>query len=503
MSSEDQFDIISEGKANLQVPKGKVFYNEVQRTNRDLSILGIRAWSELYKEKSLGKELKRNKRKRESTGCEAASALANDKSDHEQPFIDIIEALSATGLRAIRYAKEIPQINKVIANDMLPSAVESIRSNATYNEVSDIIIPNEGDANAYMHTRKQQPAHVVDLDPYGSATPFMDAAVQAVKDEGLLLVTCTDLGVLAGNSYPEKCFSYYGGSTLHGDACHESALRLVLNMVASTAAKYGKSIEPLLSLSINFYVRLFIRVKKSPAQVKLNMSKTMIVYHCTGCSAYTCQPLGKATPQEKFAYKYGWATGPTVGEKCSHCGSTHHIAGPMWGGKIHDRAFIRQMQEIHKTMDPEIYKTLKWTEGMLAQAESELEYAPFYVNPNTLVSKVKSSSMPQLTFESALFNAGYKVSNTHCKPGCVKTDAPFEYLWDIIRAWIAKNNDGQPPSNIKANNPASQIVKTLETKTPINFDDHEEALALKAFRNSKVVRFPVHPENWGPKAKPQ
>jgi tRNA (guanine26-N2/guanine27-N2)-dimethyltransferase len=46
------------------------------------------------------------------------------------------------------------------------------------------------------------------------------------------------------------------------------ALRLVLNSIATTAAKYGRAVEPLLCLSIDFYVRMFIRVVQSPAQVK-------------------------------------------------------------------------------------------------------------------------------------------------------------------------------------------------------------------------------------------
>jgi tRNA (guanine26-N2/guanine27-N2)-dimethyltransferase len=41
---------------------------------------------------------------------------------------------------------------------------------------------------------------VVDLDPYGSAAMFLDAAVQSVADGGLLAVTCTDKGVLCGNN---------------------------------------------------------------------------------------------------------------------------------------------------------------------------------------------------------------------------------------------------------------------------------------------------------------
>jgi tRNA (guanine26-N2/guanine27-N2)-dimethyltransferase len=41
---------------------------------------------------------------------------------------------------------------------------------------------------------------MVDLDPYGSAVEFLDPAVQAVEEGGLLCVTCTDKAVLCGNN---------------------------------------------------------------------------------------------------------------------------------------------------------------------------------------------------------------------------------------------------------------------------------------------------------------
>lgn len=46
------------------------------------------------------------------------------------------------------------------------------------------------------------------------------------------------------------------------------ALRLVLHSLATSAARYGRYIEPLLSLSIDFYVRIFVRVRSSPIEVK-------------------------------------------------------------------------------------------------------------------------------------------------------------------------------------------------------------------------------------------
>ena len=67
--------------------------------------------------------------------------------------------------------------------------------------------------------RTDKSVDVIDLDPYGTAAPFIDAAVQTVNDggmsfatihpcclndSGLLCVTCTDMAVLATNNYPEK-----------------------------------------------------------------------------------------------------------------------------------------------------------------------------------------------------------------------------------------------------------------------------------------------------------
>jgi tRNA (guanine26-N2/guanine27-N2)-dimethyltransferase len=40
----------------------------------------------------------------------------------------------------------------------------------------------------------------IDLDPYGTPAHFLDSALQAVAEGGLLAVTATDMAVLCGNS---------------------------------------------------------------------------------------------------------------------------------------------------------------------------------------------------------------------------------------------------------------------------------------------------------------
>lgn len=60
--------------------------------------------------------------------------------------VTILEALSATGLRSIRYAKEIPGVKRVIANDLSHKAVEDIKTNVQNNAVEDMITVSHDDA---------------------------------------------------------------------------------------------------------------------------------------------------------------------------------------------------------------------------------------------------------------------------------------------------------------------------------------------------------------------
>lgn len=68
--------------------------------------------------------------------------------------------------------------------------------------------------------RKDNRFDAIDLDPYGCPSIFLDSAIQAVNEGGLLLVTATDMAVLAGNA-PETCYSKYGSVSLRMKACHE------------------------------------------------------------------------------------------------------------------------------------------------------------------------------------------------------------------------------------------------------------------------------------------
>jgi tRNA (guanine26-N2/guanine27-N2)-dimethyltransferase len=63
-----------------------------------------------------------------------------------QDGIRILEALSASGLRGIRYAKEIAGVKEVVANDLSESAVTTIRKNIVRNGIEHLMSATHSDA---------------------------------------------------------------------------------------------------------------------------------------------------------------------------------------------------------------------------------------------------------------------------------------------------------------------------------------------------------------------
>ena len=408
----------------------------------------------------------------------------------------ILDALSATGLRALRYAKEIPFATNIIANDLSSDAVKSINLNIKHNDISNRVHSNVGDARAFMYSKvgnDHQPASgkyvhrfdVIDLDPYGTAAPFLDSAVQALQDGGLLCVTCTDAGVFASNGYPEKTYALYGGLPLKGAFSHEGGLRLILHAVATSAAKYGIAIEPLLSLSIDFYARLFIRIHKQQKEVKLLAGTTMMVYNCDqGCGAWSTQLIAKNQAKEDkrgdLFFKHGFAQGPSAYPTCEHCGFKTHLGGPMWAGPLHNPYFVQRILDRLPSLDKSTYQTMDRLQGMLTLALEEdltlsssnekstsqnppenlpsedaplpkeqatdprliprlppdtIDQSPFFFIPNYIAKVIHCQTPSEDELRGAIRHLGYRVTRSHCKPGSFRTTAPWSVLWEIMREW--------------------------------------------------------------------
>eukprot|EP00605_Chrysophyceae_sp_TOSAG23-4_P002644 GSChrysophyteH1.ASY1.ANO1.2920.1 assembled CDS len=480
--------------------KEAVFYNKVQEFNRDISVQVIRLFAEQREAEKAAKFAKRQHAWEVDAGraydtslnLENVKRLTKSQSEptsntfgvsipcyHDasnpkakeirQPFaepkgIHILDALAATGLRSVRYMKEIPLVRKVTVNDIIPEAREAQKENCYKNDFTNDKMPTG--LNTF---------DVVDLDPYGTAAPFLDSAVQAVSHGGLLNVTCTDMAVLSGN-FPEKCFSLYGTVGLKSKFYHEASLRTLLHAVDSAANKHGRYIIPWLSLSVDFYIRVFVRVFDSPKEVKSSLLRRSLVHQSTHS--------------------------PNV---CPETGSALRVGGPFWSGALHDQNVV---DELLRRVSLGDMGTSRRIQAVLASISEELKDVLFYYNIPELAANLHSTAPTKTMLRNALNNAGYRFSHFHHEPSSLKTDAPPQVIWDIMRQYCLEN----PPegSKHKKQSEAAKSILGKDIKTEVNwiFDPKNPIYASKQGidnipdNRNKKARFPVNPErDWGPKRK--
>lgn len=423
-----------------------------------------------------------------------------DETKPWQPRFRILDALSATGLRALRYAQEIPFATSIVANDMDRKAVESMGLNIKHNRLESKITPNTGNAIAHMYhvafppEDSHGPDHVsakydvIDLDPYGTAAPFLDAALHAVNDGGMLCVTCTDSGVFASCGYPEKTFSLYGGMPIKGGHSRRwSSSDSTLNRICRGQARYRdrafalpqhRFLHPCLRSCTQEPGRSQVPRRKDNGHIQLRQRMWRLDYSASGPQHKTAVIQGR-----QHILKYSIAQAPGANSNCDHCGSKTHVAGPMWAGPLHNAAFIERMLKDVSQVDQEVYATTDRIEGMLDTALEEIyvskyvpekgqphedliprtipeqiDEQPFFVIPSALSKVIHAQAPSEAAFKGALRHAGYRATRSHCKPGSIKTEAPWTAIWEIMREWVRQKSPIKE-GKVKQNMPGWKILQ--------------------------------------------
>ncbi|XP_044134865.1 tRNA (guanine(26)-N(2))-dimethyltransferase isoform X1 [Bufo gargarizans] len=506
--------VITEGKAKVLYPSAnQVFYNPVQEFNRDLTCAVITEFARMQlAEKGIDLVVPGEREQQKvvvdlsdnGEDCETSAPVDTPAAAERRTVtvgeacpegLRVLEGLAASGLRSIRFAREVPGLQTIVANDFSASAVELIKRNIQFNGVEHLVTASYSDARMLMYNRmaKRDRFDVIDLDPYGSPAMFLDAAVQSVGEGGLLCVTCTDMAVLAGNS-GETCYGKYGSMSLKSKFCHEMALRILLHSLDLRANCYQRYIVPLLSISADFYIRVFVRVFTGQAKVKMSASKRAMVYNCVGCGTYHLQRMGRAVAHGNNM-KYSAGTGPPIGTSCEFCQQKHQVGGPIWAEPLHDITFVQKVL-VASERCPKRFNTSDRIEGMLSVVTEELNI-PLYYTMDTLSSTVRCNTPSLLQFRSALLHAGYKVSLSHACQNAIKTDAPPSIIWDIMRSWEKLNPVKR--EKLSETSPAYHILGA-EPRIQANFEIRQDANPNS--RKLGLKRFQENPEAyWGPKAR--
>ncbi|XP_049849099.1 tRNA (guanine(26)-N(2))-dimethyltransferase-like isoform X2 [Schistocerca gregaria] len=408
-----------------------------------------------------------------------------------------------------------------MANDLDVTATEAIARNRAHNKLDPSKLPiSQLDASFLMQkishqerlhstTAKQEleefqgfstnlnPIAVIDLDPYGSSAPFMDAAVGCIANNGLLALTCTDLAVLCGN-YAESCFAKYGSMPpKRTQYCHELALRIVLGSLSMHAARHHRAIVPLVSFFADFYVRIFVQVVRCGGELQRVPSRLGYVYQCASCHAWNTQPVGHCVSSDRKPpnnLHFHQANAPTVPSRCEHCDGCWKMSGQIWLDPIHQKDWIARALE-HLESNSSMYHTAPRMRGMFTCMQEELNI-PFYYSLSQLSNMLHLQTPKLDSVLSALIRQNYEVSGTHCQPGAFKTTAPYSAVLDVMRSWHLLTP--AKLANMSVNSPAYKIL-SVPPKQVANFDIVEQLKkARHTAKQEKILRYMHPPPYWGP-----
>ncbi len=367
-----------EGKTKILVPKQRtksIFYNPKMELCRDIDIAGVAAF---------------------------VSPLPS-----QQAPLTYIDALAGTGVRGVRVAKEVGLA--IAINDRSKSAYELIKKNIKLNKIGESAKAYNEDANVILLQNKYD---LVDIDPFGSPVPFLDAACKSVKK--LLLTTATDTAPLCG-AHPGG-LRRYDAKTLNTEYHKEIATRILLGRITRDLCKYDRAILPLLSYSKAHFIRVIARVEKGAKKADESMKRLGFIAHCFSCG-------------NRFAFSCSELLEMSLKKKCDVCGAKIHIAGPLYLGAIKEKGFCEQ---VHEELGRREMGKPKEAIKIVATCIDELDI-PFYYEHHAICKALKVTPSPLSSLIDTLRSNGFYASRTHFSDSAFKTDARMEEIKEILK----------------------------------------------------------------------
>lgn len=366
--------------------KAPVFYNPVMRINRDISIIILRCFEKMKKNP-----------------------------------LRICDAMTGTGIRAIRYCLESDFKNEVFMNDINPYAIRIAEYNVKLNKVSEQTQIKCMDANAFLSLYAKPKARfdLIDLDPFGSPAPFLDSALRALKDDGLIAITATDMPALCGIK-PKPCLRKYGSKPLRTEYCHEIAVRILLGCLASIGARHDIAIKPIFCLSLNHYIRIYALIKYGAIKADDSIKKLGYILHCFNCFNRTW--VNKIEEIEL---------------KCNNCNKKYSLAGPLWLGELFDEHYFKLIDQEIKKIELDNKKRI---EKILERIKSEIKAPITYYVIDKICDKMDMPTPSLKTFIKSLKSMGFIAEPTHFHNRGFKTNSDIKTIISLIKELSFKPN---------------------------------------------------------------
>jgi len=318
------------------------------------------------------------------------------------------DVMAATGVRGIRYYLESASVLEVWFNDRSRAAYENIKRNVVDNGVRAKVF--NIDVRSFLFSDGLYRLDFIDLDPFGSPAPYIDALVSSVRKGGLVAITATDLTALCG-LYPSAAFRKYASLVRKTWFCHEAALRILIRSVLDSAGRHGRYIKPVLSVFSEQYARIYVRVFEGRLRFPYEYIG-YIILSGDKVNVYSLMRIGEGL----------------------HIPSGSIILGPLWIGPLHDKEFIRMI------LDGELYNYILVGDDRDRAKElfnilmEEVDLPPYYFDLHTLCSRLRISPPRLKVVMDRLVELGYRVGRTQFSPYGFKSDCPLDVLMNVLRS---------------------------------------------------------------------
>ena len=374
-------EIVSEGSVKLIVPRmeeyrrrdgvyepawAPVFYNPRMALNRDISVLFLLAYSEL---RGLDK-------------------------------LVVFEPLTGSGVRAVRYAVETGAY--VYATDISPAAARLAALNVRINHVDELVRIEVADANEAMYrlARRGIRPTLIDIDPFGSPVPFLDAAIESLGVGGVLAITATDAAPLSGTHLHalRRRYDVTPGRTAWEK---EQAVRILAGYIIRRAAVHEYGARILLAYYSDYYVRVYAELRRGARRADEALKQLSYGIYCPLCN-FT-----------------GYLDNPRP--RCPSCGARPVIVGPLYQGRLCDKELVEAMENRIEGMK---LAEARRARKLLSQLRSECGIERPYYRLDKICSMLHLR-MPRIEeVIEELERLGYSAARTHFDPRGFKTNAP-------------------------------------------------------------------------------
>jgi len=314
-----------------------------------------------------------------------------------------LDTMGATGIRGIRAAKEC-NIPHVTVNDHNPVAVDLIGKNAGHAGVDIEVI--HSDVNALMSRRRFD---AVDLDPFGTPAPFVDAAAKSAKR--FLMVSATDTAPLCG-AHLKAGIRRYNARPMNTEYHGEVALRILAGFVARSFIRYDRGVEPIFCYTRSHYVRACFRLSYGTRSAERALSGIGYIMQCRKC--FYREEVRSFFPPEG---------------KCPCCGAGLMPVGQLWLGPVNEMEILSEMKE---KLSDSISGTGRAVSRLLDLLEDELDTSSHY-DYHKIAQRVGGSPGRIENLILNLRDMGYRASRVHYSGTGIKTDAPVDLLCEAVR----------------------------------------------------------------------